>query len=416
MPKTLTIDSAKTQFSVIASTSKEQPGVDIISCEYPPSVGGVGDYTFRVAAKLEERGCATRVWAPGNERPEDILSSGKVMRSFKGFSLRDLVVHDRLMGTARGRHLLLQWEPVGFGLQSLNLPFCLWIVTRAMRGTRLVVMFHETFLPFNKRSLKRYFAGAVQRLMAFTLLNSAAAVFASNESGAVSLKRLCLQPAKVAHLPVFSNIESRGGDIERVLAVRKEFVTAGEALVGHFGRFMSNTEPLVIPALEELLERDAAVNVLFIGECGTQYRSALLARRPGFSARVFASGVRPQEEIAQLIAACDLMFQPYPGGITTKRSSTMASLAQGRCVVSNRGPETEGLWGECSGLRLVESSEAGEFAGELARLTAAGPELVARGVAASSFYQAHFSLQHTVDAVLSCIGNSEEALTAFSPV
>jgi glycosyltransferase involved in cell wall biosynthesis len=413
MPDSLTNDSAKRQVSTAASSSQGQLGLDIISCEYPPSVGGVSDYTFRVAAKLEERGCATRVWAPGDERESDIFSKGKVMRSFDGFSLRTILVHDRLIGTANGRRLFLQWEPVGFGLQSLNLPFCLWIATRAWRGTRLVIMFHETYLPFNKRSLKRYFAGTVQRLMAFTLLNSAAAVFASTESGAVSLKRLCFHPAKVRHLPVFSNIENRGGNIERVLAVRREFVGAGEALVGHFGRFMANTEHLVIPALGALLERDAAVKVLLIGECGTRYRSALLARNPLFSARVFASGVRPQEEIAQLISACDLMFQLYPGGITTKRSSTMASLALGRCVLSNKGPETERLWAECSGVRLVETSEAGQLAAELARLTAAGSELAARGAAGAAFYQTHFSLEHTVDAVLSCIGNSEEPLTAL---
>ena len=233
------------------------------------------------------------------------------------------------MGTAKNGALLLQWEPVGFGLRSLNFPFCLWIASRALRGTRFIVMFHETFLPYNKRTLKRYLGGTVQRLMAFTLLNSAHAVFASSESGTLSLKRLCFQPEKIVHLPVFSNIDRAGDNRNQVSSIRTEFVQADEVLIGHFGRYMANMEPLVLPPLQALLEREPNVKVLFIGQCGARYRSSLLANNGELSAKIFDSGVRSSEEVAGLISACDLMFQPYPGGITTKRSSTMASLARG---------------------------------------------------------------------------------------
>ena len=373
-------------------------------------VGGVADYTLKIATKLEQRGCIPTVWAPSDKGESKALLNDRVIRSFTTFGLRDILVHDRLMGTPKDRCLLLQWEPVGFGLKSLNLFFCLWRVMRALRGTRLLVMFHETFLPFNKQSVKRYLAGTLQRLMASLLLNSASTAFVSNESGASSLKRLCFRPEKVRHLPVFSNIESEEQNPEQVAAVRNEFVTANESLVGHFGRFMANTEPLVLPALKALLESNPKVKVLFIGECGARYRSALLATNPGLDGRVFASGIRTAEEISRLISACDLMFQPYPGGVTTKRSSTMAALAHGRCIVSNRGEETEHLWSNCQGLRLIETLEAVRVADELSRLTAAQAELAQRGAAASAYYQKHFSSEYAVDAVLSGIGSFEAAL------
>ncbi len=400
------LESVQTEIVTAETLWDTQAGIDILTCEYPPTVGGVADYTLKVASDLERRGRTTRVWTATGKTESTARPGSKVIRSFRDFGLRDILTHERLMGTAKNRCLLLQWEPVGFGLQSLNLPFCLWIVTRALRGTELLVMFHETFLPFNKRSLKRYLAGAIQRLMAFTLLNCASTVFASNESGARSLKRLCFRPAKVEHLPVFSNIECSEDSAAQVAAARQEFARPDESLVGHFGRFMANTEPLVLPALKALLESDPRVKVLFIGECGDRYRGALLAGNPELAARVFASGIRTSEEIAQLISACDVMFQPYPGGVTTKRSSTMAALAQGRCVVSNRGHETERLWNDCSGLRLTENLEPTAVATDLSQLTAAGPELAERGRAASVFYQQHFSLQHTVDTVLSSIGRS----------
>jgi glycosyltransferase involved in cell wall biosynthesis len=378
--------------------------IDIVTCEFPPEVGGVGAYTSKVSAELEQRGHEIRVWSSAGTG--EIAPPDQVNRTFGRFKLSDISRNERLMGTPKGRRLLLQWEPVGFGLQSLNLPFCLWIATRVLRGTRLVVMFHETFLPFNKRSLKRYLAGTIQRLMAFTLINSAQTVFASAESGVLSLQRLCFRPSKILHLPVFSNIETRGQDARQVSAMRQQFARPGEILVGHFGLYMAHTEPLVMPALEALLKRDERVKVLFIGGCGARYHEALLARSPELGARVFASGVRPSEEIARLILACDVMFQPYPGGITTKRGSAMASLAQGRCIVSNKGPEMDRLWNECAGVRLLETPDPAGFAAELIRLAAVPAELAERGTAASAFYQDRFSLEHSVDAVLTSIGSA----------
>ena len=384
--------------------------IDIVTCEYPPTVGGVADYTLKVATKLEQRGCTPTVWAPSGKGKSDALLNDRVIRSFTTFGLRDILLHDRLMGTPKDRCLLLQWEPVGFGLKSLNLFFCLWMVMRALRGTRLLVMFHETFLPFNKQSVKRYLAGTIQRLMASLLLNTADTVFVSNESGASALKRLCFRPEKVRHLPVFSNIESQEQNSEQAAAVRNEFVTADESLIGHFGRYMANTEPLVLPALKALLESNPKVKVLFIGECGAKYRSALLATNPHLDGRVFAPGIRTAEEISRLISACDLMFQPYPGGVTTKRSSTMAALAHGRCIVSNRGEETERLWSSCQGLQLIETSKSVRVVEELSRLSAARAELAQRGAAAFAYYQKHFSSAYTVEAILSSIGSFEAAL------
>jgi hypothetical protein len=39
----------------------------IITCEYPPEIGGVADYTFQIAKSLSERGIRAVVGAPGKD-------------------------------------------------------------------------------------------------------------------------------------------------------------------------------------------------------------------------------------------------------------------------------------------------------------------------------------------------------------
>ena len=60
--------------------------IDVVTCEYPPAVGGVADYAFKVTSELERRGYATRVWAPGNELTPENKPTATVMRSLAGLA------------------------------------------------------------------------------------------------------------------------------------------------------------------------------------------------------------------------------------------------------------------------------------------------------------------------------------------
>ena len=42
------------------------------------------------------------------------------------------------------------------------------------------------------------------------------------------------------------------------------------------------------------------------------------------------------EEVSVHLSACDLMIQPYPDGISARRTSAMAALAHERPVVTTR--------------------------------------------------------------------------------
>jgi glycosyltransferase involved in cell wall biosynthesis len=377
--------------------------LDMITCEYPPQTGGIADYSREVAAGLSRAGIPVRVWAPGNEERTARLSSRvTVVRSLGRFDPPSLFRTARKMRRAgAGRRLLLQWEPVGYGFLSVNVLFCLWIAWQAFRGAQLIVMFHETFLSYAKKTPKRLLAATMQRLMAFLLVQSARKVYVSTESGAAAVRKLSLTPNKVEHLPVFSNIDSGSDSSARIR--RCDYVLDGETLIGHFGRYNSQTEALVIPTLAALLLRSKSTHVLFAGECAEAYRKKLIEWCPDSRHRVHSAGFCTPAEVSSVFAACDFMFQPYPDGITTRRSTAMAALANGCFFVSNKGAASEELWQETAAVHLLRGRTPDEQAREMDSI-ARSRERIARGAEqAVEFYHRHFSFERTLSALSTCL-------------
>ena len=144
----------------------------IITCEYPPQVGGVADYTFLLAGKLARYGDTVHVWhPPGSADPpptEPGVTAHPEMGSFSSHDLRR--VSCLLEQFPPPRRILLQWVPHGYGRRSMNLSFCRWIATRAKKGDVLDAMVHEPFLSFSAKSWRHNFPAAVHRLMMSTLL------------------------------------------------------------------------------------------------------------------------------------------------------------------------------------------------------------------------------------------------------
>jgi glycosyltransferase involved in cell wall biosynthesis len=377
--------------------------LDMITCEYPPQTGGIADYSREIAAGLSRAGIPVRIWAPGNEeRATRVCSRVTVVRSLGRFGLLSLVrTAQKMRRAGAGRRLLLQWEPVGYGFLSVNVLFCLWIAWQTLWGAQLIVMFHETFLSYSKKTPKRFAAATLQRLMAFLLVQSARKVFVSTASGTAAVRKLSFARDKVEHLPVFSNIESGPDSSTRIR--RWNFVSEGETLVGHFGRYNSQTEALVIPTLEILLRRSKSVHVLFAGECADAYRKTLIEKHPELKHRVHSAGVCTPVEVSSIFAACDFMFQPYPDGITTRRSTAMAALANGCFFVSNKGAASEELWQETAAVHLLRGRTPDEQAREMDSI-ARSRERIARGAEqAVEFYHRHFSFERTLSALSTCL-------------
>src|SRR5271166_1212661 len=92
------------------STDRPSPAVwHIITCEYPPTLGGVSDYTYLVAKGLASEGDEVHVWCPGTGNAAPVVP-GVTLHAVAGFSILDLKNVGRSLDAFSGsRRILVQW-------------------------------------------------------------------------------------------------------------------------------------------------------------------------------------------------------------------------------------------------------------------------------------------------------------------
>lgn len=364
----------------------------LITGEYPPQPGGVADYTRLLAQGLAAKGDKVIVWAPEAEGPTPHDGSVVVRRLPGNFGPAALSELDAALARWRGR-VLLQYVPHAFGCRAMNLPLCAWLWARSWQ---VDVMFHEVAWPFlSGQPLKHTVLAGVHRLMASLLLRSAQRVFVATPSWGNLLRPLARPSPEPTWMPVPSNLPV-GVELRAVEQVRGRLLRGNGRLLGHFGTFNGLVTNLLEPALVEVLAGATDVHCLLVGQGSREYAEGFLKRHPNGADRVTATGILDPGAAAAHVAACDLLVQPYPDGISSRRSSAMAALAQGCAVVTTSGHATEPIWRESDAVDLVPVDQLGAAA-----LTLLGnsPGRRALGRRAAHLYREHFALEHTVRAL-----------------
>jgi glycosyltransferase involved in cell wall biosynthesis len=310
------------------------------------------------------------------------------------------------------RRILVQWVPHGYGYRSMNVMFCWWLWNRARRGDRVELMVHEPYLPFRAGSLRQNVAALVHRLMTVLLLRAAAHVWISIPEWERRLRPYALgRPVPLQWLPIPSSIPmicSAAG----AQAVRKRYLADGRVLIGHFGTFGWPISPM----LEEILlaltgEFDAQV-VLLIGLKSEEFRLALIQKEPRLAAVVHATGTLSAEDLSCHLAACDLMIQPYPDGVSTRRTSFMAGLSHGRAIITTTGTSTEPLWRQTDAVALAAVNDVAAFLQLLRRLRSDVEERYRMGESARNIYRERFDVCHTVDELRRAAGAFQHSVCA----
>lgn len=369
----------------------------IITCEYPPQNGGVSDYTYGVATGLAESGDEVHVWCPVGGAPAG--SDGVTVHPQCGtFSPTDLARVGNELDRFRGpRRILVQWVPHGFGYRSMNLGFCWWLWQRRReKGDRVELMVHEIALPFTLASVGQNVGAFMHHLMTAVLLRAATRVWMSIPGWEPRLRACALgRRIGMQWLPIFSNIPP-SNDPARELAIRRRYFHHG-VLIGHFGTYGPLITDLLKPILLRLLSDPEPQAVLLMGEKSDRFREELVQQAPEIANLVFATGALPADEISHHLGACDLLIQPYPDGVTSRRTSFMAGLAHGKPMVTTAGHSTEPFWSECSdAVSLAPARETDAFVTHVRRLRNDITGRKRAGAAAYQLYQGRFDRSHVV--------------------
>ncbi|MDB5311169.1 MAG: hypothetical protein JWO38_5371 [Gemmataceae bacterium] len=366
----------------------------LLTGEYPPQPGGVADYTDQVARGLTAAGDVVTVYAPARGCRADDPGPGVTVRRLPGcFGPRGLAALDTALARRpRPDRVLIQYVPHAYGWKGMNLPFAMWVAARAGRHAPVWVMFHEVAFPFRWRPPIHAVLAAAHRVMARLVAGAASRVLVSVPGWEPRLRRLCPRLGPVEWLPIPSNIPVAA---DAPGPVREP--PARGPVVGHFGTYGSAVIPLLEPALCRLLGRDPQASGVLLGRGGVAYRDDLVGRHPALAGRVVAPGELPPEAVAARLRGCDILIQPFIDGISSRRTSAMAGLANAVPLVSNFGPLSESVWAGAGGVALAAAPDPdllGARAEEVLALPRA--DRAEMGRQAAALYRDRFSLEHTI--------------------
>jgi len=314
----------------------------IITGEYPPQLGGVSDYTWRLAQALAESGDDVRVYAPecGIADPPGRV---EVHRFAKGFGLIGMVrLRIELSKLPQPRRVLVQYVIQSFGMRAMNVFFALGM--RTLHGFPLWVMFHEYVIDDSKTmSPLRRLQAWVTRQIGMTVARSSDFYFISIPAWA---DRIARGAPNVPYrwLPVPSNLEVVA-DLTEVQELRAGIAPDGRALIGHFGSYrMKDAVDFLSRLVVTILEADENCTFIFLGRGSAEFVSTLYAAHAKYKQQIYATGSLSAHELAVHLSACDALVQPYEDGVSTRRGSLMAGLALGVPIVTSSGVNTEDLW------------------------------------------------------------------------
>ena len=346
----------------------------IITCEYPPRVGGVSDHTFLLAGALARAGDVVDIWAPPGAKGPPATPGVSVHVLPSLFRPRALLVLRRMLrALASDTRVLVQYVPTGYGWRMMNLPFALLLFSQRWRG--LDIYFHEVgFLISEQTRWRRKFAGAVHVAMNWLAVRAAARVFVAIPEWESRLRRLAsasrLAHTSVTWLPVPSNVPDLV-DAARTTEIRSRMLASGaRVVVGHFGTFGRYHASILVPALTRILDGAADRVALLVGRNGASMRRAIVRDRPDLETRIVATGGLEPAEVSAHLSACDVLVQPYEDGASARRGSLMAGLALGLPVVTNRGSVTGDVWTRRPAVYLTDSADPEALANGVSDLLA----------------------------------------------
>lgn len=309
----------------------------IISGEYPPMQGGVGDFVSVLGRHLAERGRHVHILTSrhGRQAPEprdDRLDVHPVMESWRW---RPLIAAVRgLLHTARPQVINIQYQTAAYGMHpAINfLPYLFPKIP-------VVATFHDLRVPYLFPK-----AGPLRGWVVRALARGSRAAIVTNKED----KNRLLADGGVRHLelvPIGSSIDrSLPIGYDRAAWRRKWGVPQNALLLCHFG-FINASKGIedLVASLPMLVRRGLDPWLLMIG--GTVGASDpsnrdQLARvqtalgELGAKERVVWTGHLSVEEVSACFDIADICVLPYRDGASFRRTSLMAALFHGMPIVT----------------------------------------------------------------------------------
>jgi glycosyltransferase involved in cell wall biosynthesis len=231
----------------------------------------------------------------------------------------------------------IQYQAAAYNMNSAAINICPW---RLKHLVRTVVTFHDLRIPYLFPK-----AGWLRNMAISFMAKQSAGIITTNTADFEKLKNEVQTP--LTTIPIGSNINTYRPNHIEIKEVRENLgLKDSDILLGYFG-FVNESKgaDILIEALAHLPEN---FHLVFIGgqtgdsdASNKDFISKIheMIKEGNFGGRIHWTGFVADNRVATFLEAADLIVMPYRDGVSLRRGTLMAALAQG-CALVTTTPST----------------------------------------------------------------------------
>ena len=305
------------------------PSVLIVSDQFPPTKGGIGDYTALLANSLIDRGARVSLFVPkGSVHSNCRASIAAAYPTWSWFTLG--LLHRTLESTGT------QWVHLQHnGGMYQNCRLAAYLLPLYLRWKRWPGRIAVTFHDINRRPLFPK-ANALMDWLIRRLAKDADLVIAADTTDVDTLRGF---GAIAYQVPIGSNIPVADENAETRAHIRARYgVPPDHFLLGHFGTALG------LEILFEAVSRLPLATLLLVGKTVSRGNLGAIDQVPdllreklkslGIESRVRWTSHLPVTDVADALFACDAIVLPYPAGASLRHGGMLAALSQARALIT----------------------------------------------------------------------------------
>lgn len=359
----------------------------LLSGEFPPMRGGVGDFTRELGLALNRlrasvsvisstRAGQTSEMVPSSDEGATVERDGLRLTLFPVVELWGLSAWSRiieLLKRMKPQILNVQYQTAAYQMRpAVN--FLPWRLRWLDERPGVVTTFHDLKLPYLFPK-----AGPVRRWVTKALISGSDATIVTNVED--RLQAQTYGPRNLSLIPIGSNIEAQappGYDREKWR--QRWGIGSDETLLSYFG-FLNESKggETLLRALAQLVHCGKKVKLLMIGgRVGSSdptnvtylQRMEALIEQSGLTGYVFWTDYVDGPEVSANFWASDICVLPYRDGVSFRRGTLMAALAHEMPIVSTYPQVEVAEIMEDRNMALVPPDDVEALAGKIAWLAA----------------------------------------------
>ena len=314
--------------------------IGIVTGEYPPMKGGVGDYTRILALHLTTNNHKVQVITDQRcLHPKNYADEHEVIANIsRRWSWLDLW---RIRKTTSDLDILcIQYQAAAYGSMSIPIHFLPYITIPPT-----VTTFHDLEQPYLFPK-----AGRLRKKAIWQMARESDGIITTNSED----YHVCANQLKLpllAEIPIGSNISYNSTNTFSKTKFRAKYgIGKDELVIGYFGLMnRSKGGKTLIQALAALHSKGLSARLLLIGELigstdttnSNYYLEANdLAHNLGVEKHIVKTGYLDPLTTSSALLSCDLMVMPYSDGASFRRGSLLACITHG-CPTITTNPKSD---------------------------------------------------------------------------